>query len=477
MVRLPAGLRAQLALSIALITALALALSCVAVYRGTGSRLLARIDADLATQDAEWAQMTRGDGLSTPAAVERAARRFIEAQRYHPASRVFIVDVAGGSPVSNQPRILEQELGEGGVARRPSRGAGVIEARAGVHSATVEEAGRMRVLTRAFGSRGRRAGTLQIADPLTPVLDAQESLLRTFALVGSLALALAVAAGLWLATLIARPLRRIARVAAAVDTGELSLRAGAAARRGEVGVLAAAFDHMLERLERAFARQRDFVSDASHELRTPLAVVRAQVELLDRETDERRRHEATATLLRRLDEMNRLVGDMLTLASAEAGRLVETRPVELGDFFEDLRRDMALFGERDFHVEPIDGVVQADADRLTQVLRNLVRNAVAHTKPDDRICVTASARDGRLLITVSDSGAGIAPEHLDHVFERFYRAEESRSRDAGGSGLGLAIARAVVEAHGGRISAESRLGEGTSIHLELPGYHPRLPSP
>ena len=141
----------------------------------------------------------------------------------------------------------------------------------------------------------------------------------------------------------------MARVAAAVDSGDLSLRAGALApRRGRRA--RQRFDRMLARLERAFARQRDFVSDASHELRTPLAVLRAQVELLDRETDEHARREGTATLLRRLDEMDRLIDDMLTLASAEAGRLVQPRPIELEDFFEDVRRDLPLFGERDFHV-------------------------------------------------------------------------------------------------------------------------------
>ena len=235
-------------------------------------------------------------------------------------------------------------------------------------------------------------------------------------------------------------------------------------------MLAAAFDRMLARLERAFARQRDFVSDASHELRTPLAVLRAQVELLDRETDEQRRHEGTVTLLRRLDEMDRLVADMLTLASAEAGRLVEPQPIDLADFFEDLRRDLPLFGERDFHLQAVEGTLHADSDRLTQVLRNLVRNAVSHTKPDDRIDVVARVHGERLTISVADSGPGIAPEHLEHVFERFYRAEESRSRDSGGSGLGLAIARAIVEAHGGRIWAESRPASGTTISLELPGY-------
>ena len=318
----------------------------------------------------------------------------------------------------------------------------------------------------------RRVGTLRVANPLTPVQQAQASLRRTFLVVGLVALALAIAAGIGLATLIAAPLRRIARVAAAVDAGDLSMRAGPVAARGEVRVLSEAFDRMLERLERAFRRQRDFVSDASHELRTPLSVLRAQVELLDRETDERSRHEGTATLLRRLDELDRLVGDMLTLASAEAGQLVEPRPIDLDEFFEDLRRDLPLFGERDFRLQPVDGTLEADPDRLTQVLRNLVRNAVAHTSPGDRVAVISRARDGRLEISVSDSGPGIPPDQLEQVFERFHRLDHSRSRDRGGSGLGLAIARAIVEAHGGRIHAESPPGQGAVFVVELPGYQP-----
>jgi signal transduction histidine kinase len=475
---LPASLRAQLALAIALITALALGLSFLAVYRGTGSRLQDRIDEDLATQAAEWDSFRDGRALPTPASVQSAARSYIAGQRYHPASRIFVIDVAGGDPVSNQPRILEREIErereeerEAGEEHDPSSGDGVIDATAGLASAEVHEAGRMRVLTRPVIYEGRRVGTLQVADPLRTVDDAQDSLLRTFALVGSLALALAVIAGLLLAGAIAAPLRRMAGVATAVDAGDLSLRAGpAAGGRGEVGVLATAFDRMLGRLERAFARQRDFVSDASHELRTPLAVLRAQVELLDREADEQRRHEATATLLRRLDEMDRLVGDMLTLASAEAGRLVEAQPIDLEDFFEDLRRDLPLFGERAFRVHAVAGTLRADPDRLTQVLRNLVRNAVSHTKAEDSVEVIGSASGHRLTISVTDTGTGIAPEHLAQIFERFHRTDESRSRDRGGSGLGLAIAKAIVEAHGGRIWAESQVGEGTAISLELPGY-------
>jgi signal transduction histidine kinase len=473
----PGGLRAQLASAITLITVLAVGLSFLAVYQDTSRRLQDRIDADLVTEAAEWEQLRADASLGTPGELESAAQRFIAAQGYHPASRIFLVDIAGGTPVSNQSQIVEHEfVREHPEAPATSSGKGLLDAPDGLASVRVAEVGRMRVFTRAIDGDGRRVGTLQIADPLKPVENAQDSMLRTFALVGSLALLVAVAVSILLASLIARPLRRIANVAASVDAGDLSLRAGATGGRGEVGVLASAFDRMLDRLERAFARQRDFVSDASHELRTPLAVLRTQIELLDRETDARRRHEGITTLLRRLDEIDRLVADMLTLASAETSRLIAPQPIDLHEFFEDLRRDLPLFGERAFHFKPVDGLLQADPDRLTQVLRNLVRNAVTHTTVDDRIDVLTEARDGQLRISVRDSGSGIAPEHLDAIFERFYRAEQSRSRTSGGSGLGLAIARAIVEAHGGWITAKSQVGRGTTITLQLPGYRSTAPT-
>ncbi len=176
---------------------------------------------------------------------------------------------------------------------------------------------------------GRRVGTLRVADPLRPVSNAQSSLRQTFALVGALTLLAAILAGAGLAFLIAAPLRRITTVADAAAAGDLSVRAGPTRGRDEVAVLARGFDQMLARLERAFGRQQQFVSDASHELRTPLAVARAQTELLDRETDPGRRHEATVMLLRRLDELDRLIADMLTLAGAEAGHLIEPAEFEL----------------------------------------------------------------------------------------------------------------------------------------------------
>ncbi len=466
---LPTGLRTQLAAAIALVTAVAVGASFLAVYSGTTARLRSQIDAQLRTQAGEWRQFTAGADLSTPAGLERTARRFIAAQRYHAEALITAVQVDGGRTVSSDPELIGREEDREQIPGGPE---GLFAAAPGLSTATVSEAGRMRVLVQPIAGGGRAAGTLRLANPLTPVARAQSSMRRTFAVVGALSLVLATLAGVGLAALIAAPLRRITAVAAAASAGDLSTRAGPVAARGDVGVLAAAFDDMLERLERAFTRQREFVSDASHELRTPLAVLRAQVEMLDRESDEHSRHEATATLLRRLDELDRLVGDMLTLASAEAGELIQRRPIDLGDFFEDVRRDLPLFGERDFRMSAVGGTLEADPDRLTQVLRNLVRNAVAHTQPGDRVELSAHGLDGRLEISVSDAGPGIPEEELDRIFERFHRLDKSRSRDSGGAGLGLAIARAIVEAHGGQIRAESGHGQGATFRIELPGYRP-----
>jgi two-component system OmpR family sensor kinase len=464
---LPAGLRAQLALAIALVTALGVIASFLALYGGTSARLGAQIDAQLRTHQAEWQQFITGADISTPAALERTAKRFIAGQRYHAESLIIAVQVNGGHAVANDAEVLAREEAREQI---PDERIGLLDAPGGLSTVAVSEVGHMRVLTQSIYRGRRRVGTLRVANPLTPVERAQSSLRHTFLIVGAIALAVAAAAGIALATVIASPLRRIARVAAAVDAGDLSMRAGPMPARGEVRILSDAFDHMLDRLERSFKRQRDFVSDASHELRTPLSVLRAQVEMLERETDEPRRHEGTATLLRRLDELDRLVGDMLTLASAEAGQLIEARPIDLSDYFDDLRRDLPLFGERDFQLQAVDGTLQADPDRLTQVLRNLIRNAVNHTSEGDQILIAARGRDSHLEISVSDTGPGIPPDQLEQIFERFHRLDHSRSRDHGGSGLGLAIARAITEAHGGSIHAESGPGQGATFRIEQPGY-------
>ena len=248
-------------------------MSFIALYNGTSARLQAQIDSQLRTQLAEWRQLTARSDLSTPGAVKRTAAQFIAGQRYHAESLLIVLQVAGRCDG-------QQQRGAARCRRSPERSereaTGLLNSPARLATASVAEAGSMRVLAIPIDYRGRRVGTLRVANPLTPVKQAQASLRRTFLIVGALALLLAIAAGVGLASLIAGPLRRMARVAAAVDAGELSMRSGPITARGEVRGLSDAFDTMLDRLERAFSRQRDFVSDASHELRTPLSVLRAQ---------------------------------------------------------------------------------------------------------------------------------------------------------------------------------------------------------
>ena len=169
--------------------------------------------------------------------------------------------------------------------------------------------------------------------------------------------------------------------------------------------------------------------------------------------------------------MERLSDDMLTLAKAERGGLVHRRRVQVDDFVEDLRRDLPLLGSRHYSVESrLHGDLDAVPDRLAQVLRNLVSNAVSHTTADGHIDIAIASENGSAVFAVSDDGSGIEPGQLVRIFDRFHRTDEGRSRAEGGSGLGLAIVRAIVEAHGGSITAESSPGQGATFRFSIPGY-------
>jgi heavy metal sensor kinase len=472
----PRGLRGRLIIAISLITALLLGLTFIGLERGTGADLQRRIDDSLRKDYTEFEDSTAGR-VTTPAALERAAKQFIRSQGYHPASRIFAIEVAGQREVTNQGEVVRREVereraepNDHGQEERPT----LLNAPLGMVTVSAEETGRLRLYSHPIENDGRRLGIFRVAEPLASVEGAQSGLRSTFLLVGGLALLLAVGAAAWVATLITRPLRRMARTASAIDAGDLAQRIEHGHGSSEVTMVADSFNHMLDRLEVAFSRQREFVADASHELRTPLTVLRGEIELLARDSSrDPALRERSEQLLREIRRMERLVGDMLTLAAGESGALIRPRRIALDEFFDDLRRDLPLLGPRDYRVDPTDGTLRADPDRLAQVVRNLVRNAVAHTGADDRITVGAHGEDGRLEFSVADTGVGIPAEQLERLFDRFYRTDSGRARDTGGSGLGLAIARAIVEAHGGRIWAESKPGHGATIRFALPGYEPR----
>ena len=470
---IPRGIRLRLVLAISAVSIAAVAASFFALHETTAANLRSRIDRELNEQYAEFQQRVLSGGkVRDPAGLRAASVRFVAGQRYHPEARIYLVSPAALAPVTNQARIVDEELAEsrrGGESGEADAG-GIVSAGDGLTTISTDETGKLRVLTEPVVVGGTRIGTFRVADPLTSVDQALASLRNRFIAVGLGALLLSVAIAIWLANVISRPLRRMAAVASAVDSGDLSHRIDYEGD-DEVGVLAEAFNHMLDRLEAGFRLQRDFVSDASHELRSPLTVLRGRIEQLADHAGDRQAVEAEANeLMREVRRMERLSDDMLTLAKAERGGLVHRRRVSVDDFVEDLRRDLPLLGSRHYSVESsFHDDLEADPDRLAQVLRNLVTNAVRHTTADGHIDISIASENGSAVFAVSDDGSGIEPDQLVRIFDRFHRTDEGRSRAEGGSGLGLAIARAIVEAHGGSITAESPPGEGATFRFSIPG--------
>jgi two-component system OmpR family sensor kinase len=307
--------------------------------------------------------------------------------------------------------------------------------------------------------------------PLSPVEDAQAEVVRTFLIAGALTLGAALLAGYLLAARTAAPLRRMDATPPPGDARDQTPRIGAEASAAvEVRVLAEAFDHMLDRLDDAFSRQRQFVSDASHELRTPLTAIRGQLEVLARgerpAAEEVRRVEGV--VMTEMARVERLLDDLLTLARLDEDAPLQRREIPLAPYLRRLAEDAPLGGVE--VGELAAGTLRTDPDRLTQVIRNLLANARRHAGTRGQVAISTAARGARLTIRVDDDGPGIAPADRERVFDRFHRSEASRDRHSGGSGLGLAIARSIVELHGGRIWVEDSPLGGARVAFELGGF-------
>jgi two-component system OmpR family sensor kinase len=316
-------------------------------------------------------------------------------------------------------------------------------------------------------------------EPLTIVDRAERSITRAFVLAGALILAIALIASYLAGARVSAPLRRMAAIAARVDAGDLEPRMPTSDARGdEVGVLADAFNHMLDRLADAFKGQRAFIADASHELRTPLTVIRGQLEVLAAQ------EHPSGTEVRRVERLvgaevariGRLVDDLLVLAKSEQTNFLRLEPIDLVSFVEDLFDGITLTAERRFELGSVPpGSLLADPDRLAQALRNLARNAIEHTVSPDGVVKVEVERLGStgIRFSVIDDGPGIPAAESERVFDRFHRMDSSRTRAAGGAGLGLAIVRAIADAHGGRAYVRSTPdARGACLELELPGFTP-----
>jgi two-component system OmpR family sensor kinase len=323
------------------------------------------------------------------------------------------------------------------------------------------------------------AVTLVVAIPLN---DVTATLRRLFVIEAGVTAAVLVGVGvlaLWLVRRGLRPLDRMGETAGAIAAGDLSRRVESTDPRTEVGRLGVALNAMLAQIEEAFdertrseERLRQFVADASHELRTPLTSIRGYAELFRRGAADR--PEDLALAMRRIEEegsrMGELVEELLLLARLDQGRPLEREPVDLAEVVV-----AAVGGAR--AVDPgrrvdlnANGpvVVRGDANRLRQVIDNLLTNARQHTPAGTPVHVQIGTDGGIAVLEVRDEGPGIGAADAARVFERFYRADVSRSRDHGGVGLGLSIVAAVVEAHGGTVKVEERPGGGALFRIAMP---------
>ena len=339
------------------------------------------------------------------------------------------------------------------------------------------EHGTIRYRLRASLDPGQNV-VLIVGTPLRDVDSTLHRLLLIELLVTASVLAAILALGLWTVRLGLRPLGAIGRTADAIAAGDLTRRVERAESKTEVGRLGLALNSMLEQIESAFqaraaseARLRRFVADASHELRTPLAGIRAYAELFARgaklRPDDLDR--AMGGIERESERMGLLVEDLLLLARLDEGRPLERGPVELGELVAeavDTARTVEPGRPIQLAVEPV--VVLGDRVRLRQVLDNLLGNIRSHTPAGTQARISVARSGGDAVIVVEDEGPGLSAEEGQRVFERFYRADASRSRRQGGVGLGLSIVAAVVEAHGGSVSTAAGPGGGASFRIVLP---------
>jgi two-component system, OmpR family, sensor kinase len=469
------SLRARVLVGMALV-ALVLAVAAVTVTRTIESQLLDRVDAELETA-------VRPGLLGVDQYLRH--NRLLDSTDQTPPERLSSLYEGMVTPGGTIRTLFAPNLTEGAPLPDIDVDRAVSAAATGEPFTVGSDGSDLRYRVRAT-SGGPTGQVFVLALPLDDV-DATIDHLVTLELVAAVgALAVLGLVGWWVIHLGIRPLKQMTATASAIAGGDLSQRVPEAAPHTEAGELGVALNRMLGHIEDAFderarseERLRQFVGDASHELRTPVTTIRGYAELYQAGgLDDR---DELAEAMRRTGQeavrMGSLVDDMLLLARLDQGRPLASEPVDLAALVDDAARDAravapsrsissSLVGSDDDGTGPL--VVRGDTDRLRQVLANVVGNALVHTPPSASISISAERVDGRAVVSVHDEGQGMPPDVAARVFERFYRADPSRSRHRGGSGLGLAIVQATVAAHGGHVSLATAPDQGTTVRLSFP---------
>jgi signal transduction histidine kinase len=462
------GVRARILLWYVVLLASATLASVLMVRQALYARLDHRIDAELVQESQELRQLAGGrdpdKGRPFGGDVRRIFTVYLE--RNVPSRNEVVITLVDGRLFLRSRQVapyrldLDQEL----VATWG-------RLRTTVAASVSTPAGEVRYLAVPLVSGSQPRGIFVAA--IFRDLEAAETRPAVWAAAGvGLAMLLIGSVLAWrLAEGLLRPVEAVRAAASAISETDLTRRIPV---RGhdEISMLAATFNQMLDRLERAFQAQRRFVDDAGHELRTPITIVRGHLELLEDDPDQRR--ETIALVLDELDRMNRIVNDLLLLAKYEQPGFLDLEVVDVGRLTEDVYAKAGALAGRRWQLEHVgQGRIVADPQRLTQAMVQLAHNAAGHTNHDGRIFIGSIVTGAEARFWVRDTGPGIPYEDQARIFDRFARARGSRSSD--GAGLGLAIVRSIAQAHRGRVELRSRPGAGATFTVVVPVDQPLPP--
>jgi len=460
------SIRWRLTLWYGLVLAIVLTVFGGAVYVAMRHELLARTDVALAGELDEIAEDVQAARDWTRLS-EQLKRRFARHEVYE-----FQVSRVGGETFFQSDRLKPRRFSVPAVPGS-LRHLDFESVALGTANVALDSLGHLRLMS-GLVSGPDGPVVVQAATSLASIDQELAELLTVLLLSGPLALVCALAGGYMLARKALAPVDRIVHTADQITATRLDRRIDVTKTDDELGRLARTLNGMIARLERSFEEVRRFTADAAHELRTPIAVLRNEAEVtlrMPREPDQYRR--VLEDQLEELERLSRLAERLLFLCREDAGLVPMSRElVGLDALVEDVVEHMRVVaGERGVSLEA-DRIapcrVKGDEDQLRRLLFNLLDNAIKFTPAKGTVAIETACVDNNVRVVVTDSGIGIAPEHLPHVFKRFYRVDPARGRDVGGTGLGLAIARSIAEAHEGSIEMQSTVGEGSSVILTLP---------
>ena len=402
-----------------------------------------------------------------------ALSRLVNQWKVHTDVRITIVDGRGRIAASSTPDDIGQPVKD---ERRP----GLPEALAGTANSTIWKNPQYGNQDTMYANvpvleNGEIIGAVRVAYTLTQI---QEKIAHIRAMlfisVGAYGL-LIIVLTVWLAGSIAAPVEALTRDAQRLGRGDLSHRIQVKGTE-EINQLAMTLNLMTEQLQHLEGMRRQYVSNVSHELRTPLASIRGMAETLvaHGESDPDLRERYLPRIISQTERLARLATQFLDLALIESGSMVKfLGEVSLASIVSEVVATSGVRAEVEGIALRVDvpenlPPVVADRDRLLQVFINLVDNAIRYTPPGGEVSIRSRLEDEEVCTSVCDTGSGIPPEHLPHLFERFYRVDPARTARSGGTGLGLSIVEQIVAAHGGSINVESEVGRGTCFHVSLP---------